>query len=200
LEAEDRHLAICATCKADLRHFEPGPANADAAAFQSVADETLALTGGRYGGECLSQTEWFSLARWFIGLLRLAARRGSGTLVDLVRSLDVSPETLSAPATGLALELLPVCERTALLGGVWRLLVPGPVAFHASAASMSIVSLHQVSKSLPSCLDSIAHEMSQEAIRQNGIHQNTEVRPRSRRAVMRMWARLRRKAWMYSAC
>ncbi|MFC5302007.1 TniQ family protein [Azospira restricta] len=202
LVAEDSHLAICATCKFDLRRFASSRTDASAEAFQVAASETLAMLEGRYGEECLDPSEWFGLARWFVGLLRVAALRRSAMLATLVRALGVPPETLPVPITGLALELLPVRERADLFAAAWRLMIAGPDELLAAAlaAPVTAKSVRQLRKPLPACLDEIVCNLPEGASRRRAKCQTPFTRPRSRRAVMRMWARLRRKAGMPLPC
>jgi len=198
LEAEDIHLALCATCKFDFRRFESGRADASAEAFQVATDRTLILAEGQYGEQRLAPSEWFALARWFVGLLRVAAPRRSGALATLVRSLGVLPETVVLPATGLALELLPVRERIALFAAAWRLLMAGPDGLLTAASSSAITaqSVRRLRIPLPICLEKIVGGLPEGTSRQRVRRSTALIRPRSRQAVMRMWARLQRKSGM----
>lgn len=195
LTAQDGHLAICATCKAGLGETRGGDAVFGALAFQMAADETVGRMKGSYGDEHLGSTEWFALVRHFVGLLRKVALGRSESLAALVSALGVDAGGLKAPATGLALEMLPTAERATLLSAAWQILAAGPTEFLRAAKGASVTdrTLRGTGRDLPACLERIAGELPEKTMAQKRKPRDAVSKPRSRMAVMRMWARLQRK-------
>lgn len=195
LSAMDENVAICATCKLDLREITTLSVNVDAFAFQQAADFVVKQGQGHYGIDSLSSNEWFALSRYFVMLLRKVAIGKSNKLTAFTKALGVDVSGITSPATGLALELLPVQERAVLLAGVWQMLKAGPEHFlkEAKSASLTTRSLCEKNQSVPHCIQDIIHDLpdkfsSRKAKEKDGINH-----PRSRQAVMHMWARLQRK-------
>ncbi|VVM07716.1 hypothetical protein MAMT_01879 [Methylacidimicrobium tartarophylax] len=194
LSAEDRHLALCARCKGDLRKADEAQADGDALAFQSAADEAVQRREGIYGQERISCEEWFALSRYFVGLLRRAAMGKSDILNEMLRAFDIDAGDLEAPATGLVLELLLTRERAALLGRVRRMLGAGPEAFGRAAkkAGASVQTLCEMRQKLPHCLEKAVAGLPDRSPERLRRKRAATGRPRSRRSVARMWARMRR--------
>lgn len=188
LSATDCHLAICATCRADLRKIDPRSAHPQGLAFQKAADEVLMLGFGLHGDEHLLPARWFKLCRYYVAVLRrAAASRTSRTGVPLNIASAGLPD-VRTPATGLALELLPVGERAMLLGPVLDSLALGSET--SSAPSGNNWATEAGSR--------LAHQLMQEApstMKWPRARGSTELlrRPRSRQTVQRMFARLQRK-------
>jgi hypothetical protein len=174
-------MAVCAVCKANMKDAPPVEASRWAIAFQSAADETVSRRRGIYGSERLDPAQWFLLARRFIGLLRRAAAR-PGSEAKLIRSLKMDITGLTPPATGLALEILPVAERAALFSMAQQILVAEPAGFlNVASCDSSATATRERSRREKR---TVASERRQ---RQFGCM------PRSRISVMRKWARLQRK-------
>lgn len=195
LSALDDDMVICATCKCDLREAIAMKIDSDALAFQQDADQVVMHGQGRYGINSLSSDEWFALSRYFVMLLRKVALGKSDGLTSFVSALGVDVDGIAPPATGLALELLPVHERAVLLASAWRMLLAGPEHFHgaAKAASLSTQSLREKSQPVPRCIQGIIHDLSNRRTSRTCKEKGDIPNPRSRQAVMRMWARLQRK-------
>ncbi len=122
LKATDCHVAICATCKADLRNATSGAPLEDALAFQMMADKWAASTVGRTKQIGENVHDRFYQAKFLIGLLRQARAGKRGALFDQVRSRESALCNAGSLDGGLAFELLSVGERMALLAAVWRLM------------------------------------------------------------------------------
>lgn len=195
LSATDGDIAVCATCKCDLRNTTALNPSKDALEFQRDADQTAKHRQGMYGRENLSSSEWFDLCRYFLTLLRKAASGRYERLLTMLNMLSVNIETLTPPVTGLAFELLPVSERSMLLERVCWLIKAGPDRYlNAGRASFHAKSLLWDGRHhMPSCIETIAHTVSDA-----GVHNRRKKRifipkQRSKRSVLRMWARLQRK-------
>jgi hypothetical protein len=200
LSALDDDMAICATCKGDLREVSAMTTDSAAFAFQQGADQAVMHGQGRYGINSLSSDEWFALSRYFVMLLRKVALGKSDGLTTFVRALEVDVDAIVSPATGLALELLPVHERALLLVGAWQMLQAGPERFLEAARDslLSAQSLQEKSSSVPRCIQSIVHQLADRRTSRMMREKANISNPRSQRAVMRMWARLQRKVGVAS--
>lgn len=195
LSAEDCHLAICATCKSDLRKANSVALPLAVCAFQQAADQVLRTGQGLYGTEKLDTCGWFELSRYFVMLLRKVALMKNEGLLRFVNMLGVNTDSLWSPATGLALELLPVEERALLLTGAWKMLDVGPECFLASAMGTQLTkeSLHYQNHQIPDLIATLIETLPGKSISRTRKIQGNMDRPRSRQTVMRMFARLQRK-------
>jgi hypothetical protein len=195
LSATDGNVAVCATCKSDLRNATVSNHSKNALKFQLSADNAVKHEGGPYGQLNLSPAEWFILSRHFVWLLRKAASGRSNGLCKMLDSLGVDTETLAQPLTGLAFEMLPVNERCVFMENAWHLMQAGPNRYLdlAKGASIGRTSLFDGRNSLPSCFDSIIQLLPDKSI--DAVRKNRVVVPkqRSKQEVLRMWARLQRK-------
>jgi hypothetical protein len=195
LSVEDCHLAICATCKSDLREANSVVLPLSALAFQQAADEVLSAGKGLYGTEKFYTCDWFELSRYFVMLLRKVAHMKNEGLLTFVNRLGVNVDSLWSPATGLALELLPVEERAQLLAGAWKMLDTGPECFLASAtgARLTRESFHYQNHQVSDLIATLIETLPGKSISRTRRTQGNMDRPRSRQSVMRMFARLQRK-------
>jgi len=195
LSAMEGSMTICATCMRDLRDAVTSQIEMDALTFQQAADQVVKQRQGQYGIDTITSYQWFELSRYFVRLLRKAALGKSSGLIALIKSLGVDTEALSSPATGLALELLPVQERSMLLVGAWRMLNVGPeTLFDAvKAASLTASSLRDLRQPTPLCLKHIIQALPGKSVARSRQVKNNIPAPRSRKAVKRAWVRLQRK-------
>ncbi|MCS3834824.1 hypothetical protein HNP10_003624 [Aeromonas veronii] len=116
-------------------------------------------------------------------------------LLTFVKMLGVNTDSLWSPATGLALELLPVEERARLLTGAWKMLDAEPECFLTSAtgARLTKESLHYQNHQVPDLIATLIKTLPGKSIARTRKTQGNMDRPRSRQTVMRMFARLQRK-------
>lgn len=196
LQAEDKHLAICSSCRCDFREACLLTSSEASLAFQDAADEVVRNGYGCYGTDKVVAPEWFRLSRYFLLILRRIALGQSEGLESVVKALGVTRSAIVAPATGLMFELLPVEERAQLLMGVWELLDAGPEGFREAAmqASLTRATFSGIYQPVPRSIAALVETLLDGSIpRVNAIQANGKPRPRSRQAVMRMFARLQRK-------
>lgn len=195
LPAEACNLAICATCRHDLRNADTTAISPAALAFQLAADDVLMAGQGLYGTKQLAACAWFELSRYFVTLLRKVALYRADGLASFAKALGVTADHLQSPATGLALELLPVRERAVLLAGAREVLDAGPERFLAAAkeASLTRASLHEQRRPIPESIATLIEALSEKRMHRRRRTQRDVCSPRSRQAVMRMFARLQRK-------
>jgi hypothetical protein len=188
-------ISSCSTCNGDMRHATGLPAPKAALAFQQCADSVAVLGAGQYGRHRLSAKDWFLLARYFLMLLRCAARYRSSNLAKCLNSLDASVSKLQPPVTGqLGFEMLPAAERSKFLSCTVSLIQIGPELLEDAvvAAALSSASLRQEWRSLPQDIDEIVNRLPL-VERSRKVVKNASGTPVSRRSVMYKWARLLRK-------
>lgn len=192
LVAGDDHAAKCATCKADLRTMSVCSGDAGAMTLQTLADEVLSKGQATYGADSLNTTDWFALVRWFVAIVRSIGNHRSARLDKLAQALAIDADNVET-STGLAFEFLPIQERVALLSAAGKLLSIGPEAFVQSArdATLTVNSLPKPNVGRPPCVQQIMHMLPQSPVVRR--RHNPTSRPRSRRSVLRMWARLQRR-------
>lgn len=195
LSALGGNMTICAICERSLCESSGAIADADAFAFQQAADQAVMCGQGQYGVESLQSHEWFALSRYFMTLLRKVTLGKSERLTAFAKALDVNVDAIASPATGLGLEVLPVQERAMLLAGAWRMIMSGSERFIEAAQSESLTtpSLRDKGQPLPRCLQSIILALPDKSVVRRQKEQDGSPKPRSRQAVMHMWARLQRK-------
>lgn len=196
LSAFDGDVALCATCKRDLRDAEPSRYHPGSLAFQQAADRVVRREEiANFGISTLSSHQWFALSRYFVRLLRKMALGQSNGLATFAASLGVATDELASPATGLALEFLPVQERTVLLAGAWQLLSAGPeqllvAAKESSLKSSALRERHQI---IPPSIEGIIQQLPESHISRAKRKPQGLLVPRSPQAVKRMFARFQRK-------
>lgn len=196
LLAEDQHLAVCYSCKSDLRLIHPPEINSGALGFQIAADQVLAKGHGEYGAFMLEPHQWFLLNRYFITLLRQAAvRQNQGYSSEFIKSLGINADDLVSPATGLMLEMLPVDERVQLLGQAWIIFMAGPDKFLSAALnnSVTVQMLSNSRQSFPVGLEHLIKFLPNKDVAKKTSRLSPGKKPRSKQSVMRMYARLQRK-------
>lgn len=192
-------MSTCSSCGRDLRYGLAMPAAIAALALQERADSVVLAGEGRYGVDQLQAKEWFHLVRYFLMLLRCAARRQGSGLDKCLRDLDPGIAQLRPPVTALGFEMLPTSERGRFLECVGALIEAGPERLRSVvvAASLKDTSLRQGWRSLPPHIDNIVRETPQLG-RLGKAKGNSTLAPLSSRTVLYKWARLQRKMRLVS--
>lgn len=196
LRSEDKQIATCATCRADLRATIGNPWSAAAQAFQITADKVITERTGVALGQSLLVSEWFDLATYITSLVRQASRFGSGTLKGVIESITSSPLPEVLPES-VGIEHICTTERQGLLGLLGRVLETDAEKFKASCVAYGLTrqGLCRVRRALPL----IVLELSQ-ALKDSprGTRQISScpksIGPRPRHVVKCMMARLERRA------
>lgn len=196
LIAEDGHVAICATCRADLRAARGGSWLSSARGFQLMADQILQEHAGVALGKLHTASEWFDLGGYLVSLVRQASYRRSEALQSMVESVTSSrlPESFRSAGTGI--EGIPVSTRQELLGAVANIFAKdGRMVRDAClSAGVSSQGLCGARKSVPPLILGLAESLPHvPRNRVKPIKQRT-TRPRPRHVVERMMARLVRLA------
>ena len=196
LEAESAGMVSCHACGFDFRRALTTEADEGALTFQHEADMTVMRNRGTYGSVAGPACEWFALARFIIGIVRKAGALRLDVLDRMLAKLDVDAGALPVPETGLALEMLPPCERVGLFAATWRLMKAGPdkLADAARSTGATLRTLTYKPRRMPSALLAPVWQAVPSGIprrKRNAVPSG--FRPKSKRAVMRQWARLQRK-------
>lgn len=198
LLAEDQNVAMCASCKADMRNASLNPCPVGVLAFQCMADRVVLQDQGSFQEKTVDVSEWFELASFFVSLIRRATRSGTKTLSDFLHQLSVElPDGLPVIA-GSGIELLRTHERQKLLGSLYLLMMADQAQFELALKESSIVSQTFCRKG--ETLPKLLLEITSSLLDKPRSHAHKSVRkltgPRPRHEVMRMMARLQRKLEM----
>lgn len=198
LFAEDRHVSVCASCKADLSLDNAPTMQNDALLFQSMADKVLESGIGEFQQQQVTPPEWFELVGFFFSMLKRANRLQSTALQSFLNHVtDIQPYTFSIEA-GASIELLRTHERHQLLAHVYRLMVATRDALNNAAVQSDITrqGFCEKRQSTPKVLLSL-YESLPDSSRQraSSVKRNSHA-PRPRHEVMRMMAKLERKLAM----
>ncbi len=199
LSAEDAHVAICASCKHDLREAVKIPFDCNALAFQSMADTVVSSSHCDYGQGILTTAEWFALARYFIALFRKSCLGKTEQLSSMFAMLGVSIDPDYVPATGLPLELLPCVERSLLIASAWQVINEGPGRL-LEAIDATKLHLHVFQNARlvpPTCLEKVFKSLPVKENKKKSPRITRSGKQRSKASVMRAWARLQRKMVIY---
>jgi len=197
LVAECYNIAQCFNCAADLRLAKPLQGSMLAHDFQYRADVALALSQGKFDGQNWSTHHWFHLARFFVRLTRYALRNETGGAFFALRELGLLTAPNHIPVYGVSLELMSPIQRVALFEQVSLLmsLQVADLARTFKSAGMSVNSLCAISAELPHPIHGLMNELSR---RNHQVHRKgvALMKPKSKRTVNMMWARLLRKMGM----
>ncbi len=197
LSAENGHVALCGTCKADLRRAKVELCQGDAMAFQGVADMVVQSGVGRFVGRELDGDSWFAGVSFFASLLRRANRGGTGALHDFLNRLGATAPSLPLIA-GSGVELLRTQERQQLLDALWKLVQADPVTFakNLKASGLSRQGFVDKGERSPDMLAEAYAMLPDNAVERRKRVGRSPQKLRPRHEVMRMWQRLQRKLEM----
>lgn len=195
LQAEDSDIAVCATCKADLRNSSTNPGDADALALQKAADDALHHEHGFFHNQTITTQEWFELAGFFISMLRRACRGGAGSMRDFLYRLGVQlPDGLPI-ASGGGIEMLRHDDRQKLLIPLWQIMISKREGFESVllASGLSLQGFSAEHGKLPMLLKKIASSLPDKHRPRPRKAAHALSGPRPRHEVMRMMVRLQNK-------
>lgn len=193
LAPPEETIGRCHRCAYDLGQASSQMALSSALEFQNATDGFFFGVPSRYGNSRLAVSQWFSLSRWMIGILRSAVRTQSPCTKHFFNELGVSLDSLRPPTTGLPLEYLPPMERADLLASVWSMIQAGPERLLELAERERIRAslLLSCSRELPVPLTALS-KILQNKRHQPSIQSRLD-KPRSPKSVLMRWQRLLRK-------
>lgn len=198
LLAEDQNIAICATCKADLRHASNHSCHANALAFQGMVDHVVLHGQGSFQGQNIEVSEWFVLVSFFESLIRHANRGGAEILNDFIRRLGLQLPDGMPVLSGAGIDMLRTDERQKLLGLVYLLVAADKAQFEVALRDSGITLQTFCGKGemIPKPLLEITSTLPDKPRVHTRKAARKLVGPRPRQEVMRMMARLQRKLEM----
>lgn len=195
LPADAAHVAVCATCRTDLKDVNTEPCSPDALNFQKAAEQ-VALEGS---GDCYGRTwdaaAWFAAADFLVGLIRRANRSPTQGLVYLLKSNGVVIPRHILPISGARIERLRIEDRRDILAGVWRLLTLDTERLRATLQASGITRQGWCEKgrNVPEPLAGFVPELPESPERKPRRPRKRRAGPRPRHEVALMMRRLQRK-------
>lgn len=195
LRAEDKLIAVCATCKVDLRAASVRSCLPDPLKFQQVADDVLINGIGPFQGSAMSVMSWFELANYFISLIRVAQRGENEPLSQFLRLIDVQLPVGIPIQPGNQLEILQTHDRERLLAALFPMMSANKIQFDVALQKSAITRQGFAGHGLvsPTWIRTTAASLPS-ALREKSTRSTARLDgPRSRYQVKRMMARLQRK-------
>lgn len=196
LSSEDADVGLCSSCKKSLSDIVPVCADRMRLALQDCFERADAGQQVSVPFDHLVNEEWFDVMRHFVGLLRSPSLNRSLRFQSFLAMCGINLHARVIPASGLPFELLPVGERSRLLGGAWTML-QNPKSRLIEFASKSgvtgkmLLGIGQTTH--PKSIVEIAECLSNGSSR-SGVKRSSGIpRPRSRHAVRRMLVLLQRR-------
>ena len=195
LRAAARHVAICATCEADLRGCGAPRCDPEAVAFQRAADRALQAGEHTCVDENVGTAVWFAVADFLAALVRRAARSPTTALVHLLDAAGaVAPRTVAA-APGARIERMRVEDRRAILGAVERMMRLGKEELRSALAESGVTQegLCERGRQVPEPLAQLIRDLPKSRLAGPKRKRRPIAEPRARHQVAGMMERLRRK-------
>ncbi|AJQ92279.1 MULTISPECIES: TniQ family protein [Gynuella] len=192
LEAHNGHLVSCVRCQFDYRNIECQPHNKHALDFQNLADQVLKHRQAIYWNQLVLGHDWFALCRFIIALTRRVLRRPLSKLTAVLKDFGIDVYEPNVSLFSHQLEMLSVTNRERLMAATFKFLNINPDQLLQSldAAGVSQNSLTEWKVSIPPTLHFLTQlDICHRSRRSIEIH--TKV-PRSKRAVLIAWHRVRR--------
>lgn len=198
LLAENRDLAVCSACGADLGEAPHEAANVHALGFASRANRVLSQGRGKFWDGVVPASDWFKSVRHLITWTRVTESRKTCALAKAFKVLDVHETKEGISPSGLPFELLDLADRDLILASVGKLMASKKEHIQDALlqSAVSVNALADKRAQTPKPIQELCFGMpSVSRIRKSPAARNSG-KPRSKRAVMAAWARLQRK---YSA-
>lgn len=197
LSAEDQHVTICATCKANLSHAPAMRHSHEALQFQKLTDAFLLNNAAEYQGKTIQISEWFEIADLFVSFLRKINRNQSEALIEMMAQLDIQVTT-DLPLYAGGVELLSVTERHHLLSNLYHLMMISHEKFIQIAIENQLTkqAFCEKGQPIPQSLRGIYQQLVDAPKLKLNRVKRTRYEPRPRHEVQRMMAKLVRKLAM----
>lgn len=198
LMADAFHVAICPTCKADLRDTKSERCPVNAMAFQREVDRVVHEQRGQILGRWVTVKAWFEVADFFVSLIRRANRSGTGGLMSLIDNMGVSMPQAMPSVAGAALELLRVRDRQGIFEAAWYFLAADKGSFEHALKESGITQQGLCGKGVPvpSLVAGFAESLPNKPVSRRRRSTPGTTSPRPRHEVLRMMARLERRLEM----
>ena len=191
-------MAVCATCRGDLRDVGAiTPCSDDAMAFQNAGDEAIRHGRGQFMALLTKTDAWFAGASFLAALLRRANRSDADALHAFLESMGIAaPELPLEPGTGV--ELLGTAERHLLLDALWKLMRTdlAEVSMHLQKSGITRQGFVSKGERMPDLFAEVFAQLPDNARGPRKQAEREPGQPRPRHEVMRMWRRLQRRLEM----
>jgi len=187
-------LAQCASCGSNFLKSSTLFVSSEFMCFQRLAQSTLSENGGNIAGELVCTPEWFDACRHLLILIRRSTSAPQSTLALALREVCPAFINVRSEMLNLQLELLGVEVRAELLIVLHGLLT-NLNEFGLSLARCGALSTCLVDKGgrIPLSLRFLAEGLKDPIRRNYGDRIHQRLQPKSKAAVLKSWARLRRK-------
>ena len=198
LEANNRVLSVCASCKLDLSQSVSQVISKYALDFQMMADLVVLDGTGEFQGQMLSVNEWFKLLDFFCSMIRRANRSPSVLMRDFLSRFSVGTLSNLPIVSGAGVELLRTHERIALFEVIYPLVAASKSLFEASTfqSGMTRQAFCSQEKTLPSVFSELYNLLPDNSKKRGKSIKRDKSKPRPRHEVMRMMAKLQRNLEM----
>lgn len=195
LQAQDKFITVCATCKADLRAAGVRSCMPDALKLQQVADQVLKNGGGHFQGHDIDVKSWFELVNFFASLIRVAQRDENRPLTEFLKLLGAQLADRAPVQVGNCLQILRTHDREKLMAGLLPLMSANKAQFDDALKKSNISKQAFTGHGLvlPAWIKTTAASLPH-AQRQKSTKLRQQIDgPRPKHQVIRMMARLQRK-------
>lgn len=195
LLAEDSHLKVCATCKADLGHAPAQSLSIVALGFQLQTDKVISDGYGVFQQQRVNVADWFKLADFFVSMMRRANRSRAVALREFLGKLtNILPNDLYIE-TPLGIELLRTNDRQKLFASLYQIMMISKDEFERIALETNITRQSFCSQDdvLPALLKSLYDKLPDNSKLRSCKIKRSRYQPRPKHEVVRMMARLVRK-------
>lgn len=198
LMADAIHVAICPTCKADLRDAVTELCSVNAMAFQREVDRVVHEQRGQVFGRPVTATAWLGMADFFVSLVRRARRSGTNGLISLINRMGVSMPQAMPMMAGAALELLRVRDRQVIFEAAWFFLAADKGSFESALKGSCITRQGLCGKGepIPALIAEFAESLPNKPVSRKRRSTPGTTSPRPRHEVLRMMTRLERRLEM----
>lgn len=196
--AGDDHVAVCVSCKSDLRLAPVQPLfSANAHLFQQSADGVFHDGSTEALGVLLPTKEWFELADFFVSFIRRINRRQT-RYGSLDRFLELTglvvPDDWPLMA-GEGLGDLSLYDRQRILAMVWHVMSMNQESFTTALVDSGISwqGLCEKGQHIPPLIAELAQCLVKKEVKERNSRKEVQPKRHSRQEVMRMMIRLQRK-------
>ena len=199
LGAEDENVAVCATCKADLRQAPTVPCVHEAMLFQHTGDQAVRSGHAPGLGQILESNVWFELADFFVSMARRANRHHEArNLIELISAVGGTLPKDIPLISGAGIEQLRTQERQRIFHLVWTLMVmtEDDLLQALLGLNMSRQGLSPKNEHAPTLIEGLAMQLRDNPLPHAERNPPVPGTPRPRHQVMRMMRSLERKLAM----
>jgi hypothetical protein len=197
VEAMNGDISTCFNCLADISNTQIIGVNSQALKFQNECDKVLLK--GRSELLNTNTSEWFLMARLFSLLIIKYHSISKSKMWELLSSLGLSQLGSEKLATGLTIEMLSIEDRVLLFSELWKILSRGvdEITNQIRSFDIPISSFVDYVDPFPNFLLRYYNlkKLPKKRKTSSTISVKTKKshQPRSKRSVLRMYARLKRK-------